>query len=164
MWWYVAVFFVALALLVLSSERWGGRDERRVARMLAAAAIASVVMRRLELGTYFYIAGPQPGVEFIDLLLLIGLVFAALRSGRLWISGEAALQVAAMTGHLAKAMGIPLTGLAYALMAGASSYPALLLLAIGILQTRLRAAEPRAHYVRSSSAAGRAIPRRPRDG
>lgn len=138
MWWYIAGFYGALPVLVFAAYRWGGIAERAVAVLFVAAAVLSVVGRAIENGFLFYLVRTEYLVSVIDLALLIALIVLAVRTPVWWLLCEASLQLLTMMSHVAKMLGSPFTGLAYALMAGASSYPALILLGLGILQHYLR--------------------------
>jgi hypothetical protein len=76
------------------------------------------------------------GVLAVDLILLAALVWVMAAADRRWLIWLVALQMIATTGHLARLVTPDLSRMAYALMVGASSYPALLLLGIGILSHR----------------------------
>lgn len=145
MWLYVAVFYLTPPATLAASIRWGGRLERRVAAMFAGAALLSIVTRALNLGSLFYVSKFEPVVVLIDLGLLTGLTITAIKARKWWIICEAALLMTTMSAHILKALGVPMSWLAYALMSGAASYPTQVLLLFGIVAHHRRAR--RAHGI-----------------
>lgn len=127
---YVYLFWVALPLLCLASLRWGGWPERIVSFLFVAAAAGSVLLKSSVTGGYRTI---EMGVLAVDLTLLAGLVWVMVTVDRKWLIWVVALHAISTTGHLARMVTPDLSRMAYALMVGASSYPVLLLLALGIL-------------------------------
>jgi hypothetical protein len=138
---YVYSFWLLLPLLCLAALRWGGWPERIVAFLFLAAAAGSILLKSSVTGGYRTI---EIGVLAVDLALLAGLVWVMVQADRRWLIWVVALQVISTTGHLARLVTPDLSRMAYSLMVGASSYPALLLLGLGIAghwrATRRRAA------------------------
>lgn len=130
---YVYAFWVALPLLCLAALRWGGWAERITAFLFLAAAGGSILLKSSVTGGYRTI---EIGVLAVDLALLAGLVWVMVSADRRWLIWVVALQAISTTGHLARLVTPDLSRMAYALMVGASSYPALILLGIGILLHR----------------------------
>jgi len=126
---YVYAFWVFLPLLCLAALRWGGWPERIVAFLFLAAAAGSILLKSSVTGGYRTI---EIGVLIVDLCLLGALVWVMVQADRRWLIWVVALQAISTTGHLARLVTPDLSRMAYALMVGASSYPALLLLALGI--------------------------------
>ncbi|HWU95745.1 MAG TPA: hypothetical protein VN029_09100 [Sphingomonas sp.] len=127
---YVYGFWLLLPLLCLAALGWGGWPERIVAFLFLAAAAGSILLKSSVTGGYRTI---EIGVLIVDLLLLAGLVWVMVQADRRWLIWVVALQAISTTGHLAKLVTPDLSRMAYALMVGASSYPALLLLCLGIV-------------------------------
>lgn len=144
MWLYVALFYLTPPATLAASIRWGGRFERRVAAMFAGAALLSITVRALDLGSFFYVNKFEGGVILIDLGLLVGMTSTAIQARKWWIICEAALLLTTMSAHILKVLGAPLSWLAYALMNGASSYPTQILLLCGIAAHQLRVRRARA--------------------
>ena len=132
---YVLVFWLVLPMLWLAARRWGGRSEQRVATLYVVAAVATVVMRSTWNSRYHSV---EFGVSLVDVLLLIALAREAANSRRWWPVWSTALQAIATLSHIGKAFNSLLMPLGYAIMTGASSYPMLLVLALGIAGTARR--------------------------
>jgi len=130
---YVYSFWLLLPLLCLAALKWGGWPERIVAFLFLAAAAGSILLKSSVTGGYRTI---EIGVLAVDATLLAALVWVMLQADRRWLIWVVALQVISTTGHLARMVMPDLSRMAYSLMVGASSYPALLLLALGILGHR----------------------------
>jgi hypothetical protein len=130
---YVYLFWLALPLLCIGALRWGGWPEQIVSFLFLAAAAGSIVLKSSVTQGYRAV---EIGVLAVDLILLAALVWVMAAADRRWLIWLVALQMIATTGHLARLVTPDLSRMAYALMVGASSYPALLLLGIGILSHR----------------------------
>lgn len=137
--YYVALFWLALPCLGLAAWLWGGPPERWVASLYAGAALLSRLHRM--------IVGPgwtamEAWLLGIDLLLLAFLIAIELRWHRPWLIAAVAFQGLTSMSHLARVLDPTFSGLAYALMEGASSYPALVVLTVGIWQHRQATKRP----------------------
>ncbi len=132
---YSILFLPLLALLIACAWIWGGRPERAgsVAFLLAYAASA---LSRTSGRTGFF--SLEPGVLVVDLALLGFLTWLAIRSRHGWLIWATAFQLLSTTAHVVRLSDSHFRGLAYATMEGASSYPTLIALAIGILQHWMR--------------------------
>lgn len=153
--YYVALFWLALPSLAVAAWYWGGAPERWAASLFVSAALLSRGHRM--------IVGPgwaslEAWLLGIDLLLLAGLIAVEMRWHRPWLIAVTAFQGLTLMSHLARALEAGFSNLGYALMEGASSYPALIALTIGVVQHRreIRAANPTS----AGSRAGRPTPRR----
>lgn len=130
---YVYLFDVLLVVVFFASLRWGGRVERGVATAYLIAAAVSIVLGSRNVSSWQHL---ESGLLFVDCALVGVLCWYAVRYGRLWIIISAALLLLSTLGHFAKWGGVGFRQLGYALMEGASSYPTLILLGIGIWQHR----------------------------
>lgn len=133
--YYVMIFWLLLPVVGGMAAIWGGRPERIGAGLYIAAAILTLMWRTH--GHQRWV-GIETGVLTIDLLLLVAMLILALRSDRWWPMIATAFLSLSMMAHMAKVMDPGFSRLAYALMAGASSYPVVLTLMIAILWRRGR--------------------------
>lgn len=132
---YVYGFWVALPLTCLAAFRWGGRPERAVSLLFLAALLGTSVVLKFYAEPF---AAIPAALVAIDGAVLAGLVVAAMSSRRGWLIWATVFQIIATIGHLSRLMVPDLSRLAYGLMEGASGWPALLALMIGICQCRRR--------------------------
>ncbi len=128
---------LAFGLIFFSSvggALWMGREsERWTAIALLLSAFASPLLQTSE---FFQ---PETGILFVDLLLLIYLVWLALRSDRFWPLYAAGFQVVGTTIHLARFADPNVLHSAYATAQIFWAYPVLLALAAGTwLEARYR--------------------------
>lgn len=128
-WWYLPLFYIALVALLAAGWRWGEWPEKAGAALYAVATIVSLLSLPGAATEYHHV---EIGVAVVDLSLLIGLTVIALRANRWWPICASALQLIAITAHLAKALNPDLSRLAYGLMIGILSYVALINLAVGL--------------------------------
>lgn len=126
---YKYTYWVLLPLLTFAAWRYAGRAERAFAIIHLVALIATQIMK---LGSFAAFRFVEVGVLTIDALTIVAVGVLAIRTGYLWIICAAALHLLALTGHLARLMDPTMSRMAYSLMASASAYPTLILLAIGI--------------------------------
>lgn len=126
--------FLTLLLSICGYALWVGRDnERWTAGALLASALASPMLQTSE---FFQ---PESGILMIDVLLLVYLVWLALRSDRFWPLYAAAFQVVGTTIHLARFADPNVLHSAYAFAQIFWAYPVLLALAAGTwLEARYR--------------------------
>ena len=144
---YVACFWLLLPLLVFFSYRWGGRPERQAAIAYLSAAVLTVLLRSAPEIKY---AAVELKVVIVDVFLLGALITISLKSNRWWPLCSSALQAITVAAHLAKGLNPELWRLGYALMLGASSYPSLIVLMIGILANRARMKRSSLDFTRAS--------------
>jgi len=136
---YVASFWVFL--VALSVLAWRGRGhaqgiaehlrqpELAVMALCWIAALATAVLGSSS-ATRFY--NLERSLLVIDCGLLAGLTIIGVRSGKGWVLCAAALHLLSTTAHVARITTPGMWRLGYQVMAEASSYPVLLLLALGI--------------------------------
>ena len=138
---YTRLFLPLLLLAALAAWRWGGRAERAGAAAFVAAMFASALLRSRGATKYVQL---EPGLLGVDLALLGFLTWLAIRSRRGWLIWASAFQLLSTTAHFVRLADSHFRGLAYGIMEGASSYPTVIALTIGILQ----------HWRQSATAAG----------
>lgn len=132
---YVYTFYALLPLLVLAAMLWGGWPERAVAWLYVAALVGTELLKSRAAASFMSL---EAGVLIVDGALLAALAFVAVRSGRWWVIWATAFQFIGTLGHLGKLVNPGMSPTAYGLMESASSYPALIALAIGIRAHRRR--------------------------
>jgi hypothetical protein len=130
------IFFRILLALVAAYAFWNGRrDEREVGIVLVLGVIAThLVISPLK--TRF--ASVETHVFAVDLIVLVGFLWVALRSERFWPLWIAGLQLTAIMGHMLKAVDVHLFSKAYAAAMVFWSYPIVLILAIGTWRSHRR--------------------------
>ncbi len=153
---YVAGFWVVLAGLTALAWFWredgeGGRGVRShpeliVAALYWSAALLTVAAAPSPATRYFHL---EHALLLIDAGLFLGLAAIGVQTGRVWILCSASLQLISATAHVARFVTPNMWRLGYQVMEEASSYPALLLLAWGIVGRRRR--QRRRSSSRSSS-------------
>lgn len=126
--WIAASFWISLVGVCSYALARGGPAERRVAVMLAAAAVLTAAVREPWASRYSTL---ELRVALVDLALLAGLVVVAVRAGRVWPIALCALQAVTVLGHLGKLLDPDLWRLGYALMIMVPVFPGLVLLAVG---------------------------------
>lgn len=129
----VLLFWILLILAAALAAIWGGRTERHVAVMCLSAAIITTLVRSAAPHRYHQV---EVGVLAVDLFLTAGLIWAALRTPKLWPSLIAALQCISTLAHLGKATDTNLWRFGYAAMAQASAFPSVCILLFGVWQHR----------------------------
>jgi len=134
------VFRILLALVALYALIRGRRDERQVCIILVVGVLA----------THFVIspvshrfAGRETHVMEVDVAVLAGFVWVALRSERFWPLWIAGLQLTTVLGHLLKAMENSLISWAYGAALVFWSYPIVLILAVGTWRSHRRSLRER---------------------
>lgn len=128
--YYVLLFWLLLPVVAVLAMVRGGRPERIGAVLYIGAAILTLVWRTQGHQRWVRI---ESGVLVIDALLLAAMLVLALRSDRWWPMIATAFLTLSMLAHLAKAMDPNFSRLAYALMAGASSYPVVVTLLVALI-------------------------------
>ncbi|WP_380784821.1 hypothetical protein [Sphingomonas sp. R86521] len=126
---YVLIFWIALPVIACSAYAWGGRPERIGAAVFTIAAVATIAMRAPWAQRYHTVS---VGVLIIDASLLLALGILTVKADRWWPTIALALQTISTLAHVAKAVNPGFLRLAYAMMSGASSYPTLIVLSVGI--------------------------------
>ena len=134
------IFRILLALVVLYALLRGQRDERHVGIIFVIGVIATelVLPERSE-----RFAGVEVKLVLVDVAVLAGCVWVALRSDRFWPLWIAGLQLTAMLGHLLKAVEVELFARAYAAALVFWAYPMLIILAVGTWRSHRRATAQR---------------------
>jgi len=127
---YLGLFWFTLPVLLIAAGLWGGKSERLVAGCYVAALAASKLLKSAPQHDFFKV---EAGLVVADAALLAALIAVAARYGRSWVILVAAFQLLSTLAHFARLIRADLTPLAYSLMESASSYPALILLAVGIV-------------------------------
>lgn len=130
---YLGLFWMALPALLIAAGIWGGQSERLVAALYVMALIASKLVKSAPNRDFISF---ETGLLIVDAALLAGLIAVAARYGRSWVNVVASFQVLSTLAHFARLIRADLTPLAYSLMESGSSYPALILLGMGILSHR----------------------------
>ncbi|WP_267434069.1 hypothetical protein [Sphingomonas sp. GM_Shp_1] len=149
MWYAVYGFWLFVVLTSLAAWRWGSRIERGVAGLYLAAALATVALRLPGSSDY---ATVNAGVFLIDLTLLMGLVWTALKHARWWLIASAALQLVTVLGHIAMFDAQRTAPFAYFAAVVGTSYPSQILLAYAIARRGMRATrKPAPRYTPSQS-------------
>lgn len=138
MQWHWIAFRIALAAAALYAWRRGGAPERWAAAMFVAATIASMLARSRQARFLFRF---EPGLLAVDLALLGGLLWLALRADRRWPQWCVAWHVVAVAGHLFKGALPHLTLPVYQVMLSLSSWPTLALLIGGTWRHQKRLAQ-----------------------
>lgn len=126
---YVYGFWAALPLTCVAAYRWGGWPERAVSLFYAVALVATALVLEPYAKPFVSI---QVGLLIVDALLVASLVLLALRTQRGWLIWASSFQIIGTLGHLSKLVRPDMSRLAYGLMEGASGWPTLLALMIGI--------------------------------
>ena len=128
-WLYEQAFAPLLLLLAFCAWRRGQWPERMATMSFAAAWLATLLVKPAIQVRFFYV---EAGVLLVDGALLIVLGWLAVRSGRGWLIWATAFQLLSTTAHLARAMDSSFSALGYLIMEGASSYPTLIALGVGL--------------------------------
>lgn len=129
------LFRVLLLLVVLYAFLRGRRDEKQAVSILVLGVIATelVLPPRHE-----RFASIEAELLLVDLAVLGGFVWLALRSDRFWPLWVAGLQLTTILGHVFKAVDQALFPKAYAAALVFWFYPMLLILAVGTWRTHRR--------------------------
>jgi len=127
---YLGLFWITLPFWFGAAWIWGGRSERIVACLYVAAVLASKLLKSPHVREF---VGLEAGLFVVDAALLVALIVVATLYGRKWVILVASFQLLSTSAHFARLVKAGMSPLAYSLMESASSYPALILLAVGIL-------------------------------
>lgn len=136
MWLAVYGFWLFIVLTSFAAWQWGSRIERGIAGSYFAAALATVALRLPGSSNY---ASIDTGVFSIDLMLLMGLMWTALKHPRWWLIASAALQLVTVLGHIAMFDARQASPFSYFATVVGSSYPSQILLAYAIARRVMRA-------------------------
>jgi nicotinamide riboside transporter PnuC len=133
-------FRILLVIVVLYVLLRGQRDERQVGLILVAGVIAT----KLALTpVHERFATIEIYVMLVDLAVLVGFVWVALRSERFWPLWIAGLQLTTVLGHLLKGIESDLFPRAYAAALYFWVYPILVILFVGTWRSHRRALDER---------------------
>jgi len=132
-WLYEQAFVPLLLSLALCAWKWGQWPERTATALFSAAWLGTLLAKPAVHVRFFYV---EAGVLLVDGALLIALGWLAVRTGRGWLIWATAFQLLSTTAHLGRAMDSSFSALGYSIMEGASSYPTLIALAVGLWQHR----------------------------
>ena len=102
----------------------------RAAKLAGLACVAAWFFTPIAHFTHSWV-GPQWGILSVDLLLLLSLLWLALRSDRIWLLFAAAFQLLEVVMHLAMAADRSVAPLPYALGLAIWSYLVLLTVGVG---------------------------------
>lgn len=129
------IFWFCLTAVCLAAYVWGGWPERMGAALYAGAALMTIAAHSLFHVQYAEVDG---AVFAIDLLLLLGLAFVAVRSDRWWPSCALALQSLTVLAHVGKLINPHFWRLGYQLMATWTALPSLAVIGFGLWGCRRR--------------------------
>ena len=125
-----------LLIAVSAYAYWQGRsDERLAATLCIIATIATRIMVSPVTSRY---SSVEAGVFAVDLAVLAGFIFIALRSDRFWPLWVAGLQLTTILAHALKAVDFALMPQIYAAAARFWVYPIFLIIVIGTWRTKHR--------------------------
>lgn len=129
-------FRILLAIVAIYALVQGRRDERIVGIVLVLGVIAT---HYAWTPVHQRFAGLEFNVMVVDLVVLAGFLWVALRSDRFWPLWIAGLQLTAIFGHLLKLFDATLFSRAYGAALMFWAYPIVLILAIGTWRGHRRA-------------------------
>lgn len=129
------LFRVLLILVALYAFLRGRRDEKHAVIILVVGVIATELVLPPRQERFDTI---EINLLLVDLAVLGGFVWVALRSNRFWPLWVAGLQLTTILGHLLKAMNESLFTKAYGAALVFWFYPMLLILVIGTWRTHRR--------------------------
>ncbi|MBV9527964.1 hypothetical protein [Sphingomonas sp.] len=121
-------FRILLALVALYAFVRGSRDERDVG---AICVVGALITHFAWSPLHDRFTNVEIGVMAVDVGVLAGFLWVALRSDRFWPLWVAGLQLTTIFGHVMKALDSALFGRAYGAALMFWSYPIVLILAIG---------------------------------
>lgn len=131
----IAFFYILFISVTLYALYRGGAPERSV----AAAYFSIWVLGKF---TNFFVPAEYAEMDFwifiVDFALWVGLLAIALRAKRFWPLWVVSLQTIALAGHIAKLMDVSIHPRAYLTMQIASTFPLLIILAIGVYHHQRR--------------------------
>lgn len=129
------LFRILLAVVALYALWRGRRDERQVCVILVLGVLATHLVISPVSQRY---AGLETDVMAVDLVVLAGFLWVALRSERFWPLWIAGLQLTTVFGHALKAVETSLLSWAYGASLAFWGYPIVLILAIGTWRSHRR--------------------------
>ena len=122
----VLTYFLLLGVVAIYAFARGGRDERIVSGICIAGSLASLAIMIPPDVDYRTL---QPLIALIDLGVLSGFVWIALKSHRFWPLWVSGFQLTALTGHFLKVVQPDMLSVAYSAALAFWSYLILLILA-----------------------------------
>lgn len=134
----VALFGLLLSLSCGYAIWRGGAPERIVGGAMLSAFVATL-FAHADYGLRF--SNVETGVLIIDTMLMIALLFVALRADRGWPLILAGLHLCTMGAHMVRLIDPDMIRVTYALMIAVWSYPMLLGLLVGTHRHRSRLRE-----------------------
>lgn len=139
------IYHFLLIAICAYAFKAGRSDERSAAAICLVATIATRLALSPMTSRY---AQVEAGVFIVDLAVLMGFTWIALRSDRFWPLWVAGLQLTTILAHLVKAVQFDLIPTVYAVAARFWVYPIFLIIAIGTWRShrRSRAEAPDAAY------------------
>lgn len=130
------VFFLGLQIVIaVYAIALGGGPERRAALMQLAAFSATMAAYSFPIKRYYQL---EAGVLLIDLALLIGLYWLALKSNRIWPMAMTSLQLSSIVVHVARVLDVSMSPWAYAFLLKVWAYPMVGLLGVAVYRHRAR--------------------------
>lgn len=129
------LFRVLLVLVALYAFFRGRRDEKQVVAILVLGVIATELVLPPRQERFDTI---ELELLLVDLAVLGGFVWVAVRSSRFWPLWVAGLQLTTIIGHLLKAVNESLFAKAYAASLVFWFYPMLLILVVGTWRAHRR--------------------------
>jgi hypothetical protein len=129
------LFLAAFLLAVAYALRRGGGPERAAAAIMSGGLLLSLADLSIVANRFH---GPEYGLAFVDVLMLVAFIWLALTADRFWTLWVAALQAVTVLSHFAMILKpVPLPAY-YKNTIQLWSYPQVALLAVGTLRHRLR--------------------------
>jgi hypothetical protein len=134
---HIIGFNVFLAFCLIFSLRSGGQPER-LAMLAQVGAALSTILAIQVLPRFTAFSGNAPALFSIDVILLLALVWLAMRANRTWTIVLAGLQLSTVIVHLSKAAYPALPAASYGVFAQFWAWPMLVTTFAGIFQHRAR--------------------------
>jgi uncharacterized membrane protein YfcA len=131
--WYVALFWIVSALLVIAAWVRGGWPERVITTTLLVGVIVTRLARSPLAIRYHHV---EWRIMVIDLITFAIFVWVAVRSNRRWPLLAAALLVPSLLAHLGRLINPAFHANGYSI-AGLTTYLLLPVIAAGIWRTRV---------------------------
>lgn len=131
----VALFGLFLSLACGYAIWRGGAPERIVGGAMLSSFVATL-FAHADYGLRF--SNVETGVLVIDTMLMVALLFVALRADRGWPLALAGLHLCTMGAHVVRLIDPDMIRVTYALMIAVWSYPMLFGLLVGTHRHRLR--------------------------
>lgn len=132
--WYVIIFWVCGALMVVAAWRWGEWPERVVSYTFMLATIAT----RLVSPTFYGFHRVVVGIFLIDLTVFGIFLWVSLKSDRWWPIFVTALLTPSLLAHIARWINPEFPARGYS-VAGATVYLMIPVIFVGIANQRRRA-------------------------